>query len=195
VEKCCRRAASARRSYFHSSAAYNVARPDTILAWYLLFLAPCADAGRDCIEWIGRISKPHRDRTGPRRSCAGTARASVPFFAMGRAFARVKTCALHVAYGSCVTSAVCTTVRIRRLQPFRYLHSCSGCFRLERLPGGALHPLESAAFPRRTPEADIVSTSESCRLLTIGSVRRDGESADGRFNPICLRGHPLRVQR
>ena len=24
----------------------------------------------------------------------------------------------------------------RRLQPFRYLHSCSGCFRLERLPGG-----------------------------------------------------------
>src|SRR5260370_17187109 len=25
---------------------------------------------------------------------------------------------------------------IRRLQPFRYLHDCSGCFRLERSPGG-----------------------------------------------------------
>ncbi len=25
----------------------------------------------------------------------------------------------------------------RRLQPFRYLHDCSGCFRLERSPGGA----------------------------------------------------------
>ena len=25
----------------------------------------------------------------------------------------------------------------RRLQPLRYLHDCSGCFRLERLPGGA----------------------------------------------------------
>src|SRR4029077_19452201 len=25
----------------------------------------------------------------------------------------------------------------RRLQPFCYLHDCSGCFRLERLPGGA----------------------------------------------------------
>jgi len=25
---------------------------------------------------------------------------------------------------------------IRRLQPIRFLHSCSGCFRLERLPGG-----------------------------------------------------------
>src|ERR1700677_3880313 len=27
--------------------------------------------------------------------------------------------------------------RFRRLQPFCYLHDCSGCFRLERLPGGA----------------------------------------------------------
>src|SRR5450631_3910113 len=25
----------------------------------------------------------------------------------------------------------------RRLQPLRYLHDCSGCFRLERSPGGA----------------------------------------------------------
>src|SRR5271166_1424750 len=38
----------------------------------------------------------------------------------------------------------------RRLQPFRYLHDCSGCFRLERLAGWDLHPLESAAFARRT---------------------------------------------
>ena len=28
----------------------------------------------------------------------------------------------------------------RRLQPFRYLHSCSGCFRLERSPGGGFAP-------------------------------------------------------
>jgi hypothetical protein len=27
----------------------------------------------------------------------------------------------------------------RRLQPFRYLHDCSGCFRLERLVAGDLH--------------------------------------------------------
>ena len=42
----------------------------------------------------------------------------------------------------------------RRLQTFRHLHACSGCFRLERLPGGACtrwkappfhgaHPLQS----------------------------------------------------
>ena len=43
----------------------------------------------------------------------------------------------------------------RRLQPFRCLHSCSGCFRLERLPGGACTHWKSAAFARRTPRADV----------------------------------------
>src|SRR4029077_16617176 len=44
---------------------------------------------------------------------------------------------------------------IRRLQPFCYLHDCSDCFRLERIAGWALHPLESAALSRRTPEAAV----------------------------------------
>jgi hypothetical protein len=39
----------------------------------------------------------------------------------------------------------------QRLQPFRYLHSCSGCFRLERVAGWGFHPLENAALSRRTP--------------------------------------------
>src|SRR5207237_8270948 len=39
----------------------------------------------------------------------------------------------------------------RRLQTFRLLHACSGCFRLERIAGWGLHPLESAALSRRTP--------------------------------------------
>jgi hypothetical protein len=46
---------------------------------------------------------------------------------------------------------------IRGLQPFRYLHDCSDCFRLERIAGWALHPLESAAFSRRTPIAAVRS--------------------------------------
>jgi hypothetical protein len=46
-------------------------------------------------------------------------------------------------------------LRHRRLQRFCYLHDCSGCFRLERLAGRGLHPLESAAFPRRTQIAVI----------------------------------------
>src|SRR5271166_4601827 len=40
----------------------------------------------------------------------------------------------------------------RRLQPFRHLHDCSGCFRLERVAGWASHPLESAAFHGAHPK-------------------------------------------
>jgi hypothetical protein len=43
----------------------------------------------------------------------------------------------------------------QRLQPFRYLHDCSGYFRLERLPGGICTHWKSAAFSRRTPLADV----------------------------------------
>jgi hypothetical protein len=53
---------------------------------------------------------------------------------------------------------------IRRLQPSRYLHDCSDCFRLERIAGWALHPLESAAFSRRTPTPAVRGT-------TIGTAR------------------------
>ena len=49
--------------------------------------------------------------------------------------------------------AACTLARppirgplYRRLQPFRRLHDCSGCFRLERVAGWVSHPLETAAF-------------------------------------------------
>ena len=49
--------------------------------------------------------------------------------------------------------AACTLARppirgplYRRLLPFRHLHDCSGCFRLERVAGWAFHPLERAAF-------------------------------------------------
>ena len=39
----------------------------------------------------------------------------------------------------------------RRLQPFRYLHDCSDCYRPERvLPGGIRTHWKSAAFARRT---------------------------------------------
>ena len=43
----------------------------------------------------------------------------------------------------------------RRLQPFRYLHDCSGCFRLERLAGWDAHPLENAVLSRRPLLRDI----------------------------------------
>src|SRR5580658_8640603 len=64
----------------------------------------------------------------------------------------------------------------RRLQPFCYLHDCSGCFRLERLAGRGLHPLESAALSRRTREADILASGTNFWRNEAGrTVRRFSE--------------------
>src|SRR5258705_9875400 len=43
---------------------------------------------------------------------------------------------VHSRYGLHTRAVTNSRRAIRRLQPLRYLHSCSGCFRLERLPGG-----------------------------------------------------------
>src|SRR5580704_19088659 len=54
--------------------------------------------------------------------------------------------------------AACTLARspirdplIEGFSHFVTLHDCSDCFRLERIAGWGLHPLESAALSRRTP--------------------------------------------
>src|SRR3954471_11170042 len=72
----------------------------------------------------------------------------IVLFGACSAFTRVAACTL--AQSPIVTAN-------RRLQPFRYLHDCSDCFRLERIAGWDLHPLESAAFARRTPIPDLAS--------------------------------------
>jgi hypothetical protein len=68
--------------------------------------------------------------------------------------------------------AACTLARSsmrnllhRRLQPFRYLRDCSGCYRLARLPGRGSRPLERADFSRRTRHAviaDRILASSQC---------------------------------
>ena len=64
---------------------------------------------------------------------------------------------VHSRYGlhTRAVTLCCDTLH-RRLQPFRYLHSCSGCFRLEWLPGGSFTHWENATFTRRTPKVDII---------------------------------------
>ena len=59
---------------------------------------------------------------------------------------------------------------IRRLQPFRYLHDCSDRFRLERVAGWASHPLESAAFSRRTPTAVIPTKPTQPKGSTLAEI-------------------------
>jgi hypothetical protein len=71
---------------------------------------------------------------------------------------------VHSRYGPHTRAATNSWHATRRLQPFRYLHDCSGCFRLERLPGGicthwkapplhGAHPLQSSALPNCAPES------------------------------------------
>ena len=69
---------------------------------------------------------------------------------------------VHSRYGlnTRADTEFCDTLH-RRLQPFRCLHSCSGCFRLERLPGGTFTHWDNATFSRRTPEADCRTGTDS----------------------------------
>ncbi len=64
----------------------------------------------------------------------------------------------------------------RRLQPFRHPHDCSGCFRLERSPGGTCTHWKSAALPRRTPIGDIGAATASRSVVahyTAGNADRN----------------------
>src|SRR5580700_935803 len=90
--------------------------------------------------------------------------------------------------------AACTLARppirgplYRRLQPFRHLHDCSGCFRLERLPGGprthwktppfhGAHPLQTFAPDFRNAQAfDFPAVGKCCENLEFrNSARRGG---------------------
>ena len=65
---------------------------------------------------------------------------------------------VHLRCGPHTRTVTCVTA-IRGLQTFRRLHACPGCFRLERLAGWDSHPLESAAFSRRTRRATVGRTA------------------------------------
>src|SRR3984885_10638541 len=54
----------------------------------------------------------------------------------------------------------------RRLQPYRYLHDCSGCFRLERLTGGSCTHWKTPPFHGAHPER-----SSLCQTCRVGKAR------------------------
>src|SRR6266404_7275274 len=65
----------------------------------------------------------------------------------------------------------------RRLQPLRYLHDCSDCFRLERLPGGACTPWKApplhGAHPKQTLPPDGSRTLLHNRITIGGQVQKN----------------------
>src|SRR3954447_13358340 len=70
----------------------------------------------------------------------------IDLFGACSAFTRVAACTLE-------QSPIVTANR--KLQPFRYLHDCSGGFGRERIAGWGLPPREGPAFARPTPKAAI----------------------------------------
>src|SRR4051812_10648206 len=94
----------------------------------------------------------------------------IDLFGACSAFTRVAACTL--AQSPIVTAN-------RRLQPFRYLHDCSDCFRRERIAGWGLHPLESAAFARRTPFAAFrLLSREALNNVTRVMIRAISDQVD-----------------
>ena len=83
---------------------------------------------------------------------------------------------VHLRCGPHTRTVTCVTA-IRGLQTFRRLHACPGCFRLERLAGWDLHPLESAAFSRRTRDATAYAAWLSARTRGIYRLPTDEEWA------------------
>ncbi len=79
----------------------------------------------------------------------------------------------------------------RRLQPFRHLRDCSGCFRLERWPGGpCTHwkaPPYHGAHPYRTLLALHLGWLLTPLCLPFGSPRASGHGP--RAAHTCGRGH------
>ena len=63
----------------------------------------------------------------------------------------------HVAACTLALSPYIVTCISRRLQPFRYLHSCSGSFRLEHLPGGTLTHWKTPPFHGAHPFLPVTS--------------------------------------
>jgi len=97
-----------------------------------------------CSDWASSCSLTQSCQPSPKRLSGRPAHR--PFRGLLSVHSR---CGLHTRTVTNVVTA------IRRLQTFRLLHACSGCFRLEHLAGRDLHPLESAAFSRRTPSTVI----------------------------------------
>src|SRR6202051_1012777 len=74
----------------------------------------------------------------------------------------------------------------QRLQPLRYLHDCSGCFRLERLPGGTFTHWKAPPFHGAHPEpSSTVQLFCVARSYSITSSARTS-SVSGNVRPSDL---------
>ena len=98
-----------------------------------------------CSSWVSSSLISPRRISLPRFHCR--VGLHIDLFEVCSAFTHVAACTL--------AQSPYFVTAIRRLQTFRLLYACSGCFRRERIAGWGLHPLKSAALSRRTWEPVI----------------------------------------
>ena len=118
----------------------------------------------------------------------------------------------HVAARTLAPSPICDAL-YRRLQPFRHLHDCSGCFRLERSPGGActhwkappshgahvkrpfgISKVDSQSGGRRTPAFPVGAPSEQ-RAFKPRCPPCSAPRPAGRRPPYCEMGAGRRARQ
>src|SRR5208282_383724 len=136
--------------------------PLHILVYVLPPVPRCSDWASSSLISPSRISPP--------RNCSRVG-LHIDLFEACSAFTRV-------AARTLAPSPICDAL-YRRLQPFRHLHDCSGCFRLERSPGGACTHWKAPPFTaharsgrsmkvRRTgqidPKREFVATDSTSRI-------------------------------
>ena len=104
-------------------------------------------------HWRSNIARPSSAVSLPRKGCRVGLR--IVLFEDCSAFTRVtaRTLALPPIRGTLT----------RRLQPFRYLHSCSGCFRLEHLPGGIHTHWKAPPYHGARPRQSCRNRNRRCR--------------------------------
>src|SRR3984893_17040721 len=73
----------------------------------------------------------------------------------------------------------------QRLQPLRYLHDCSGCFRLERLPGGTYTHWKAPPCHGTHPTPSLRRAESPPRYNPANVNRYDGPE-DGTLANRCL---------
>ena len=79
----------------------------------------------------------------------------------------------RVAARTLAPSPICDQLH-RRLQPFRHLHDCSGCFRLERSPGGALTHWKAPPSHGARKERSFVARARTPHIDAILRLGRAG---------------------
>src|SRR5208337_2883176 len=138
--------------------ASRVAR--AFLVYVLPPLPRCSDWASSSLISPSRISLP--------RNC-GRVGLHIVLFEACSAFTRV-------AARTLAPSPICDAL-YRRLQPFRHLHDCSGCFRLERSPGGALThwkaPPSHGARKKQTLPNGLANVTSRSLCYRSRSLRRE----------------------